>query len=107
MLHKDFKGKQRVKTWNYLSLIGILTHLQETSRPDIAMIVHQCARFSKQPILSHEIVVKIVSRYLLETKHRGLICKVNKTKELECFINVDFSRGWTLSDPLTPDTIFS
>jgi len=54
LLHKDLQGKPRVKKWKYRSIIGILTYLQGISRPDISMAVHQCARFSNDPKLSHE-----------------------------------------------------
>ena len=45
LLHKDLAGLERVKSWNYRSLVGMLTYLQGISRPDISMAVHQCARF--------------------------------------------------------------
>ena len=107
LLHKDLKGKPRVKPWNYRSLIGMLTYLQGISRPDLAIAVHQCARFSKQPMLSHERAVARIGRCLLETKDQGLICKVDKLKGLECFVDADFAGGWSPSDPLNPENVLS
>ena len=39
-LHKYLIGKERVKQWNYRSVIGMMTYLQGIPRPDIMMDVH-------------------------------------------------------------------
>ena len=49
LLHKDSDGPERKHNFNYRQAIGMLTYLQGTTRPDIAMAVHQCARFSSNP----------------------------------------------------------
>ena len=58
LLHKDQLGEVRKNKWNYRQAIGKLTYLQGTTRPDIAMVVHQCASFWVKPISSHERAVK-------------------------------------------------
>ena len=58
LLNKDLKGEPRRNTWNYRTAIGMLTYLQGTTRPDISMAVHQCARFSVSPMLSNERALK-------------------------------------------------
>ena len=40
LLHKDVNGLPGKFKWNYRQAIGILTYLQGTSMPDIAMPVH-------------------------------------------------------------------
>ena len=50
----------------------MLTYLQRKTRPDIAMAVHQCARFSVSLMLSHERAVKRMGRYLLGIRNRGI-----------------------------------
>ena len=57
-LHKDEDGQDRKDNWNYRSVIGMLNYLANTTRPDIMMAVHQCARFCDNSRLSHEKGVK-------------------------------------------------
>ena len=54
LLHRDLDGKPRKYTWKYRTSVGMLSYLQNTSRPEISMAVHQTARFSNNPMLSHE-----------------------------------------------------
>ena len=44
-LHKDENGKKRTQEWNYRSMIGMISYVASTSRPDILFAGHQCARF--------------------------------------------------------------
>ena len=54
LLHKDKEAEPRVNKWNYRAAVGMLNYLQASTRPDIAMAVHQCARFSQDPRITHE-----------------------------------------------------
>ena len=54
ILNKDVSGKPRKRTWNYRTAVGMLSYLQNQTRPDILMPVHQTARFCNDPKLSHE-----------------------------------------------------
>ena len=58
LLHKDLSGKPRKETWNYRTAVGMFTYLKGNSRPEMSMSVHQTARFSNSPMLSHEKAVK-------------------------------------------------
>ena len=71
----------------------MMTYLQGISRPDVSMDVHQCARFSSNPKLSHERAVTRIGRYLIDAANKGLISKVDKEKGLECFVDADFAGG--------------
>ena len=51
ILGKELSGKTRKETWGYKTALGMLGYLQENSRPEIYMAVHQIARLSNQPIL--------------------------------------------------------
>ena len=53
LLNKDENGSTRKASWKYRGIIGMLGYLQGTTRPDIAMATHQCARFNNDPHLSH------------------------------------------------------
>ena len=73
----------------------MLTYLQNTTRPDISMAVHQCARFSIDPKLLHERAVKRIGRYLLGTQNKGLIFKPNLKKGVVCYVDADFAGLWS------------
>ena len=82
-------------------------YLQGTSRPDIAMAVHQCARFSIDPRISHEKAVKRIDRYLLATKGRGIKFAPKLDKGLECDVDADFAGNWAKTDADNPDNVLS
>ena len=109
LLNKDFDGLARSQSWHYRSVIGILSYLQGTSRPDITMAVHQCARFSNDPKLSHEKAVKRIIKYLShhQRKNRGILCKPDRSKGIECFVDADFAGGWNQADALDASTCMS
>ena len=52
MLHRDLVGKLRMYKWKYWTSVGMLSYLQNSTRPEIAMAVHQTARFSNEPVKS-------------------------------------------------------
>jgi len=108
LLHKDdLNGVPRMNSWNYRTAIGMLTYLQGTTRPDISMAVHQCARFSMKPMLSHEKAVKRIGRYLLGTLNRGIAYVPDTKKGLECYVDADFAGGWAKADADNPDNVLS
>ena len=107
LLHKDLRGKSRKNQWNYRLAIGMLKYLQGTTHPDIAMAVHQCARFSINPMLSHKRAVKRIGRYLLGNKFRGIVFKPDPQKGLECFVDADFAGGYSKEDAGDPDNVLS
>jgi len=72
----------------------MLGYLQNSTRPDLSMAVHQCARFNENPKLCHERAVKRIGRYLLATKDRENRYKPNPTKGLECYVDADFAGDW-------------
>ena len=74
------------------------SYLQNSTRPDISMAVHQTARFSNQPMLSHEKAIIRIGRYLLDTRSHGIVYKPDTTKGLECYVDADFAGGWSQAD---------
>ena len=107
LLSKDTDGPDRKATWKYRAAIGMLGYLQGTTRPDIAMATHQCARFSSDPKLSHERAVKRIVRYLLDTQDKGLIFRPDKSRGLECYVDADFAGGWKDGDQTSPESVLS
>ena len=107
ILHKDDKGPECKQSWNYRSAIGMLNYLAASTRPDILFAVHQCARFSVNPRLSHERAVKCIVRYLKGTKDDGLIIKPDATKGVQCYVNADFAGGYSATTCDDPVSVFS
>ena len=107
LLHKDREGLQRKHQWNYRSLVGMLGYLQGSTRPDISMTTHQCARFNNDPKLSHERALYRVVRYLVGTQNKGLVFKPDASKGLECYVDADFSGNWTAADSDDPENVLS
>ena len=93
--HKD--GAPREKTWNYRSVIGMLTYISRNTRPDIEYAVHQCARFQINPKKAHENAVMRIGRYLLGTRDKGIHFKPDITKldNLECYVDADFAGNYS------------
>ncbi len=75
LLSKDTNRLPRKHTCKYRTLTGMLGYLQGTSRPEIAMAVHQCARYNNDPKLSHTHAIKRICKYLLDMADKGLIYK--------------------------------
>jgi hypothetical protein len=73
LLHRDLAGKPCKYKWKYRTAVGMLSYLQNSTCPEIAMAVHQTARFSNEPMLSHEKAIMRLGRYLLDTRKRGII----------------------------------
>jgi len=54
LLSRDTDGPARKQSWSYRSVIGMLGYLQGSTRPNISMALHQCARFNAYPMLCHK-----------------------------------------------------
>lgn len=80
--------------FDYRSVIGKLNYLEKSTRPDIAYIVHQCARFCADPRVEHGQAIKWLGRYLHGTKMKGLIMKPTKDATLEMHVDSDWSGNW-------------
>lgn len=97
MLTRDEEGVPFNEEWSYRSVIGKLNYLEKSTRGDIAVAVHQCARFSINPKASHAEAVKRIGRYLLGTQDEGLI--INPTEDsFEVWCDAGFCGDW---DPAT------
>jgi hypothetical protein len=58
-------------------------------------------------MLSHKKSIMCIGCYLLDTRKRGIIYKPDKSKGLECYINVDFAEGWSQADAENADNVLS
>jgi hypothetical protein len=107
LLFKDLEGALRKCQWNYRQAIGMLNYLTSTSRPDLAMAVHQAARFCIDPKLSHERAINRIGKYLIGSADKGIIFRPNPKKGLECFVDADFAGGWNKADAIDAGAVMS
>ena len=85
----------------------MLTYLTGSVRPDIAMAVHQCARFSSNPMRSHKQAVMRIGGYLLSTQDRGMTYMPDPTKGIEVYVDANFAGGWDPGDVMNADNVYS
>ena len=78
----------------YLSAIGALMYLANSTRPDIAFAVNLLARHSATSTKCHWVGVKIVLRYLNGTRDLGFFYNRNENPSLLGYTDVGY-----LSDP--------
>ena len=107
LLCKDLEGLQRKHSWNYRQAIGILTYLQDTTRPNVTIATHQIARFPIDLKLSHERAVHRIGRYLKGTSSKGLIFRSKKIKGLEFYVDADFAGELDKADASNPEAVMS
>jgi hypothetical protein len=94
ILHADKEELTRQESWSCPSVIRQLNYLAQNSRPDISFAVHQCARFSKEPMALHEKAVKQSIYFLQCTRDEPLIMKPNKNLSLDAYCDSDFAGVW-------------
>ncbi|KAL7464856.1 hypothetical protein ACHAXS_005184 [Conticribra weissflogii] len=107
LLSKDTNGPDRKHQWKYRTLTGMLGYLQGTSRPELAMATHQCARFNTYPKLCHERAIKRICKYLLGSMDKGLIFSPDISKGLECYVDANFAGGWASGETENPESVLS
>ena len=107
ILFKDEDGPERKQDWNYRSAIGMLNYLAASTRPDCLYAVHQCARFSANPKLSHERAVKRIVRYLKGTRDKGIILKPDPDDGIKCYVDADFAGSYCDQTRDEPMSVFS
>jgi hypothetical protein len=66
-------------------------YLSANTRPDIALAVHQAARFIHHTRASHAAAIKRIFRYLKTTKDKVLFISPDKSLKLDCYVDSDFS----------------
>ena len=93
--------------WNYRQAIGMLTHLQENSRHDIAMTLPHTARFFNVPKLSHNRVVHRISRYSKATRDKGIIYDTSADHDVGHYVDTYFAGGWKKVNSGNPEAILS
>jgi hypothetical protein len=91
--------------FNYRSVVGKLNYLAQTTWPDIMYAIHQIAKYSSDPRMSHGEAVLYLIRYLKKTCELGLHFKPDLNKGFECYCDADFLGLWNKAlAPVDPST---
>ena len=101
-LGADLNGAPCQETFSYPSFVGMLMYLSNTTRPDLAFAVHQCARFTHNPKRSHELALKRIGRYLIGTKDRGMLLDPSSNLDIDCFVDAVVAGLWGSESPDSP-----
>jgi hypothetical protein len=70
------------------------------------MAVHQCARFSTNPMQLHEQAVTRIGRYLLSFKNKGMIYSPDSSKGNQVYVDTDFAGGWDPTQAEDADNVY-
>ena len=104
ILQRDLDGEDFAEHWSYRSIIGKLIFLEKSTRLDIAYAIHQCARFSANPEVSHAVAVRNIVRYLIDTADQGIVLLPDDHSFVVC-ADADFCGNWnkeaSVSDLMT------
>ena len=92
LLNCDLNGVPCKQPWLYRGVVGVLSYLGHSVQPTI-MAVHQTARFSVNPIRSHELAIIRIRQYLCNSCEQGFIYKVDKSKGIEVYVDANFAGG--------------
>jgi hypothetical protein len=87
------------------SVIGKLNYLEKSTRSNIAYsITHQCAWFTTDPKQEHAQALRWLGQYLKETHTMGTILRPVTGKDMEVYIDADFSGNWDQKETWDVDT---
>ncbi len=105
-LGKDPDGPPASGKVNYASMIGMLLYLNH-SWPDIALVTHQCARYTIGPKQTHKGALIRIGRYLKGTIGNGLIMTPSAKQKLDCYPDANFAGLWNRDDKHDPHCVRS
>ena len=80
----------------------MLLYLVVNSQPEITYAVHQCARFTHNPNVSHGNATKRICHCLPGTKTKIMILCSLKQSTVDHFVDADFAGQWNVEDPQDP-----
>jgi hypothetical protein len=106
-LTKDLDGDPPQEAFSYASVIGMLLYLSGHSQPDISYSVSCAARFTFCPRRSHEQALKLIGRYLLSMRDKGLVITPTRELNIAAYPDSDFAGLWGHEDSLDPTCVRS
>jgi hypothetical protein len=90
VLQREIDAEAMTDNFHYRSVVGKGNFLEKSTRPDIAVAMHQCARFSADPKQCHANAVRYIGKYLAGTKDEGIYLDPKNNKSFECWVDADF-----------------
>jgi hypothetical protein len=90
VLQREIDAEEMADDFHYRSVVGKGNFLEKSTRPDIAVAMHQCARFSSDPKQSHANALRYIGKYLSGTKDEGIYLDPQQDKSFECWVDADF-----------------
>ena len=84
-----------------------MLYLAANSRPDLSFAVHQAARFTHNPKLSHEQAILRICRYLQSTSTEGLIYWPSTELSVDCHCDANLAGLWSAEPPDDPVSVKS
>jgi hypothetical protein len=90
VLERELDAEPMNDNFHYRSVMGKANFLEKSTRPDIAVAVHQCARFSSDPKQCQADAVRYFGKYLQGTKEEGIYLDPNDDKSFGCWVDADF-----------------
>ena len=106
-LPRDIDGIPADGTISYASVVGMLLYLVGHTHPECAFAVHQCARYTFEPKLSHLNALKRIGRYLKGVADKGLILDPTDDINIDCYPDADFGGLWSHENPQDPHCVRS
>jgi hypothetical protein len=106
----DLEGTPALGTYNYASVVGMLSYLQGHSRIDISLAVSQVARYVHSPKRSHEEALERIGQYLKGTHEEGPVLHPDKLDNqfcLDVYVYASFACGWGTELGTNPDSVKS
>ena len=105
LLHKDADRESFEANFHYHSVIAKLNFLEKSTCLDISVRIHQCARFQDNPKKSHLQAIRTIACYLIGTRDKGIVMRLDHTKRFECWVDANYAGNWyepgTVKDPMT------
>jgi hypothetical protein len=91
-------------SFDHRSAIGKCNCLEKSTRSNIACVAHQCARFSADPKKEHGKASRWLGCCSKATRDEGTMLKPNGDKDMEAFVDADFSGNWDGAESHNQDT---
>jgi hypothetical protein len=107
LLNCDLDGVPCKHPWLYCVAFGMLSYPGKSVQPEIQMAVHQTARFSVNPMRSHELAIMHIGHYLCNNCERGVTYKIDRSKGVEVYVDAGFAGGWSSADADNADNVLS
>ena len=99
---KDLDGDPCSESFPYAIIVGMLLYIDGNSLPGITYSESKVERFTLHPKLSHEAGLKLIGRYLLGMRNKGLIITTTRDLNIYAYPDADFLGVYNYEDHNDP-----